>query len=126
MSLTNQSIFSDLREAKITPTSDCYEADVCNWLWSHLGEREQWNFRENCHCFDDWVYDKSEAFSKYAKDIWSKSKGSYRNIQQRHKAWLDTPIEFPKEECACMEVGIDENQEVCNSLNMKVITRPLV
>ena len=110
MELTNHSIFSDLREEKITPSSDTYQLGVTNWLWSQLGERGQWNFSENCHCFDHWVGEKSLGFSKYAKDIWTKSKSSYRNILQRHSEWLEKPIGFPKEECSCVE--LDENQEV--------------
>ena len=110
MELTNHSVFSDLREEKITPSSDMYQLDVTNWLWSQLGERGQWNHSDNCHCFDDWISDKSFAFSKYAKDIWSKSKSSYRNILQRHSEWLGKPIGFPKEQCSCVE--LDENQEV--------------
>ena len=114
MSFTNDSILSDLRTSKSTPSSNnsTYELDVQNWLWSQLGARGQWNFSENCHCFDDWVYGKSSAFSKYAKDIWSKTKGSYRNIQTRNKSWLETPIEFPIDECSCVELESDENQEV--------------
>ena len=110
MELTNHSVFSDLREEKITPSADMYQLHVSNWLWSKMGELGKWNYSDNCHCFDDWIIDKSFAFSKYAKDIWNKSKSSYRNILQRHSEWLEKPIEFPKEECSCVE--LDENQEV--------------
>ena len=112
MTLTNHSVFSDLREEKITPNSDLYELRVQKWLKSQLGERGQWNFSENCHCFDVWVNDKSFAFSKKAKELWSKTKSSYRNILQRHSEWLDKPIQFPEEECSCVESELNENQEV--------------
>ena len=96
MSHTNDLILSELRDKSVRSTpsrsNQWYELDVQCWLWFYLGELGIWNFNPHCHCQDSWVEETAFSFQKYAKDIWEKTGRSYRNIQQRHKAWLDTPM----------------------------------
>ena len=105
MSHTNGLILSELRDVGITPLkADCYESDVQCWLWSYLGDLGIWNGNPHCHCHNSWVQETAFSFQKYAKDIWEKSKSSYKTILTKNKVWLDTSITFPAAiECECMD-----------------------
>ena len=111
MSFTKDRVFSDLRESGSTPSASnsSYEFDVQNWCFFHLGygwDIGELGFRHlkpYCSCFDDWVQDFAFKFKEYAKQHW---KGSYKSFKSAHKAWLATPVEFPKleeDQCLCVE-----------------------
>ena len=93
-SLTNQIIFDNLRDCKITPSrsNDSYILAVQSWFWNIIVEA---NLSMDCLTLQNYVDKESVAITEYLKRIWENHNGRYEALLRNHKEFLDKPVEVP-------------------------------
>ena len=93
-SLTNQIIFDNLRDCKITPSrsNDSYILAVQSWFWNIIVEA---NLSMDCLTLQNYVDKESVAITEYLKRIWENHNGRYEALLRNHKEFLAKRVEIP-------------------------------